>query len=241
MSQAEQIEVCEVLGVNSSLGIDLQMWGSSALSFIQDDAERQTLEGLPYVEARINQSWDAEGLRSLRESHTLRIRDIPGIPRRAIKDVVQGSSGDLRNIIALLLFLNRTADIQTVREEGMAHGMIERRPRPLMPHRVVSLRIDPMPRLMKLVANREHIERRLHDVRGHYCHDRRARESGCPHGAEMAGDFGEWWTEYEVLRWKCQECGGKRWWRREHARGTANIGVTTQSYAVTSHRTTPEI
>ena len=59
--------------------------------------------------------------------------------------------------------------------------------------------------------------------------------SGCLHGEQMHGDFGDWWTEYEPLRWKCQTCGGKRWWRREHTRGSfAEAGaVGVQEYAVT--------
>lgn len=241
MSETETEKVCAQLGMRSHRGfaIDIQMWGSSALSFVTDPEERARLGLLNYVEDRPDREWDAEGLRSLRENHTLRIRKIPGVPDEDIKDVVQGSSGDLRNIIALLLFLNRTANIQSVREEPMGHAMINRRPRPLLPHKVISLRIDPGPRLLKLVADQEHIKRCNHPVRGHYKHDKRAW-AGCPHGKELAGDFGEWWIEYEPLRWKCEECGGKRWWHPAHRRGDPALGVIDRDYAVTSHRTTPE-
>ncbi len=215
MSVEDQCKLCDLLQI-SRLGIDLMLWGESAHAFGNQGA-----------------TWDAEGLRSLRTNHTMRIKQVEGLSPERMRVAIDGSAGDLRNIIGLLLFLNRTADIQTVREEGMSHGMINRKPRPLMPHRVISLRVNPMPRLIKLAADHDHIMRRLHDVRGHYCHDRLAR-AGCQHGSELGGDFGEAWTEYEPLRWKCQDCGGKRWWRHEHSRGTAEVGVSTQSYAVTA-------
>jgi hypothetical protein len=52
------------------------------------------------------------------------------------------------------------------------------------------------------------------------------------HGEQLKGDFGEWWIEYEPLRWRCERCGGHRWWRREHSRGTPEVGVVTSEYAV---------
>lgn len=155
------------------------------------------------------------------------------LSRADLGAVVQGSGGDLRNIVALLLFLNRTGDIQYLREVLMAQALINRRPRPLMPYRVITLKLDPMPRLQALAAGAG-VQRRLHDVRGHYCHDRTARESGCLHGEERLGGWGEFWEEYDVLQWQCTHCGGKRWWRKEHARGHAHLGVVKeQVYAVT--------
>jgi hypothetical protein len=70
------------------------------------------------------------------------------------------------------------------------------------------------------------ITKRLHDVRGHFCHDKRARQTGeqwCGHD----------WVEYEPLRWKCERCGGKRWWRNEHQRGDVEKGRSfIQTYEV---------
>jgi hypothetical protein len=37
----------------------------------------------------------------------------------------------------------------------------------------------------------------------------------------------------EATRWVCAQCEGKRWWRADHHRGTAEKGYTTTDYEVT--------
>lgn len=223
MTVDEQHALADAMHI-SRIGLDLWFWGHSAREFIggmcvnaEDDAH----------------AWDREGLRALRNNHSATLAPvISGTDASPMWErISNASAGDLRNIIALLLFLNRTANITL--EEGVptTQGWIRRKPRPLLSHRVIKLKLDPMPRLMRLAAGIG-VKRRLHDVRGHFCHDRTARE-GCPHGEEHAGDFGEWWEEYDVLRWACTRCGGKRWWKREHKRGQKDIGAVVQEYEVT--------
>jgi hypothetical protein len=171
-------------------------------------------------------------LRALRENHSFELvhSDVMTTPQ-VFETVLHGSSGDLRNIIALLLFLNRTSDIQTNTKIGHAQRLIKRKPTPLLPHNVISFKLDPRPRFRKLTINDEpayHVRR--HDVRGHFCHDKKARFSGCLHGITQAGDA-SFWEEYKPLQWKCSNCGGHRWWRHEHERGTMENFVTKE-YAV---------
>ena len=220
LSVEEQIELAESLGI-SRVGLDLWFWGSSARHYrgaLCDNADDDAHE------------WDRAGMRALRDNHGAKLAPLLTTWSN-MKNIAQSSAGDLRTIVALLLFLNRTADITIADEVPRAEGFISRKLRPFLSHRVIKLKLDPMPRLRRLSAGLG-IKRRLHDVRGHFCHDRRSRE-GCPHGEEHAGDFGEWWEEYDVLRWRCTTCGGKRWWRHEHKRGEPKIGEVAQTYEVT--------
>lgn len=173
--------------------------------------------------------WDRAGMRALRANHRF---EMILHPRNVGKEpelwqmLCQGSCGELRNIIAMLLFLNRTSKIRAEREEPTLHNrMYKRQPIPLLKHRVITLHVDPKPRLLRLVAG-EGIRRRLHDVRGHLCHNRIARENHHDHE----------WIEAEEghlseMQWYC-ECGALRWWRHEHQRGTQKQGVSSAEYKV---------
>jgi hypothetical protein len=228
MSVEDELRVSQKIGV-SRLGLDLWFWGESSEEFIGQTPIHDTVaESLKEMN-----EWGKAGLRALRDNHSVDVikAEVPGHDH-AYRTVYDGSGGDLRNIVALLLFLNRTADIQYQRDVPMAQGLINRKPRPMMPHRVITLKLDPKPRLKVLCAG-SGIQRRLHDVRGHFCHDKKAR-AGCPHGSQDMGDWGEWWEEYEPLRWTCTHCGGKRWWRKDCQRGRQEVGVIKeQTYAVT--------
>ena len=227
MSLEEEVRLSTTMKT-SRLGLDLWFWGETADNFIP----KNCVNGRLVMELE-SEEWDKVGLRSLRANHTVQIAPTrhPGnSPNPEV--TMNGSGGELRNIIAILLFLNRTADVQYVRDVGIGQTIINRKPKPMLPHKVITLKLNPLPRLATLVAG-SGIRRRLHDVRGHYCHDKRAR-AGCQHGTQTFGDWGEWWVEYEPLRWECSECKGHRWWRHEHHRGNSDNGVIKeQVYAVT--------
>lgn len=223
----EEIEVAVAAGT-SRMQLDFWFWGQTASRFCDDPGIALTPESRVHIDKA---AWDSEGLRALRANHSVRFSKAWDLMDRESKSIfIRGSGGDLRNIVALLLFLNRTRDIQTVKDIGYTPALLNRKPRALVTHSVISLKLDPAPLLRKLVAG-EGIKRRLHDVRGHFCHDKRAR-AGCTHGEMHDGDFGEFWVEYEPLRWNCERCNGKRWWRREHSRGKFEDGMVIQEYAV---------
>jgi hypothetical protein len=221
MTIEEQLGLADKLEV-SRLGIDLWFWGESASFFAG---------GRRYVDNKT--AWDKESLHALQDNHSVQFAPLkPKYQDKKLGQLLHGSAGDLRNIIGLLLFINRTRDITYEKDVPMAQSLIKRKPKPLMPHKVISIKLDPLPRLMKLAAG-EGIRRRFHEVRGHFCHDETAR-AGCPHGKYETGDWGEWWEEYEMLRWRCTGCSGKRWWKPEHTRGSSDVGVIKeQTYAVT--------
>jgi len=215
----EQLDLANKMSI-SRAGLDLWYWGESANDFVHPKEEG---------------GWEREPIRALRANHGARLVPLANRFKHMeypFAQITSGSNGDLRNIVSTLLFLNRTRDIQYERELPLKQGLVNRKPRPWMPHRVISLKLDPMPRLMTLAAG-QGIKRRLHDVRGHFCHDKQAR-AGCMHGEQTLGDWGDFWVEYDVLQWRCTHCGGKRWWRHEHQRGSQHVGVIKeQTYAVT--------
>lgn len=226
MRAREEIELAERLGM-SRLMLDLWFWGSTAEAFTGKNVLRPD-EDL----SEQRKEWDKAGLRALRANHTVRVPQLivePPVENWA--SLAEGSAGDLRTIIGLLLFLNRTHDLQVKDDVRSGQGMHGNKLRPFVAHSVIRLRLDPTPRLRKLSAGAG-IRHRLHDVRGHFCHDKQAR-AGCAHGEERQGDFGEFWEEYKPLHWRCSRCAGLRWWRKEHSRGHLEEGMVIQQYEVT--------
>lgn len=202
----------------SRLQFDMFFWGESFLKM------RTPMTG-DSLDRAIDRQWEQAGIRSLRLNHSFTLQPREGLKLPQLWDsFYNGSAGDLRNIIALLLFLNRTSKTRYEKEVGMQPGRwIGRKQSNFLNHRVISFSVNPVPRLVKLVAG-EGIRRRLHDVRGHLCHNEVARTNGCTHD----------WIEFadNHLKWKC-ECGGLRWWRAEHRRGHEVKGYVTSEYKVT--------
>jgi hypothetical protein len=138
---------------------------------------------------------------------------------------VETSSGDLRNIIAMLLLLNQPSQNVYLTDVAPMRRMLHNKAHTYVSHSVVKLNIDPVPRLKKMLIGAEGVWRKEHDVRGHFCHNEEARNAFCdPHD----------WTEYDVNQWRCLKCAGLRWWRKEHRRGHKEKGKVKTSYQVTA-------
>jgi hypothetical protein len=198
----QELEFCQKTRI-SRIALDAMYWGSAADVFLNEQ--------------------DKEGLRSLRENHSIELCCLPQIQDRIMDELAYGQAGDLRNIIAFLLFLNRTRGDIYLKEVGHAQALVRHQVRPLLKHSVIHLKLNPIPRLRKLIAG-PGVWRRLHDVRGHFCHNKEAKFSGCMHE----------WEETKPLHWECKlKCGGVRWWRHEHQRGHADKGTVTSHYKVT--------
>jgi hypothetical protein len=204
---AEELQVCKQLGVSRGT-LDAVFWGSAANQFIAEG--------------------DRASMRALREYHSVwpieLNKSVGKDPREVYAYLLNMAGGELRNIISILLFLNRTQDIQKTFSVPGEQGFIGNKLRPFLSHNVISISVNPMPRFLSMVAG-EGVWRRLHDVRGHFCHNKVARESGCMHP-----DWQE--TDGDGLQWRCTACGGLRWWRKEHRRGHEDKGVVTSEYRV---------
>lgn len=252
MSERDQLNFCEKYGL-SRLSLDHFFWGSSLFKFMQEDKEVRfddensatvlkmmkkdmaiklnvnedgsgnfEMRTTPYEPA--DREANRQSLRALRTSHGVRVIDMPGYdPKEFFHYAVAQSAGDLRNLIALLLFLNRTSDLRADVEVGPKQQMVRNKLRPLLKHTVIRIKLNPTPRFKKMVAG-EGQWRRLHDVRGHFCHNERARTSNCMHPE---------WEETKPLHWVCTSCKGAKWWRHEHKRGHEEKGIVTSEYNVT--------
>jgi hypothetical protein len=202
----------------SRAALDVFYWGQSAGQFGTFVSNHEVV---------ITDEWQMEGLRSLRENHGVSIhlkKSMAPRLRETWSKLSSASSGDLRNVIGLLLFLNRTKEMQYDRLEPFESRMIGNKSVTLLTHRTITLHVNPVPRLIQTLTAGEGIRRRLreHDVRGHLCHNEKARASYHDH---------EWMeADGPNLRWSCT-CGARRWWRNSHKRGKGRGLVTT--YKVT--------
>ena len=152
-----------------------------------------------------------------------------------------GSIGELRNVIAILLMLNRPT-VTRYSNAPASRGWFKSKSVPFMAHTSVTISLNAVDTMRLLgTAEGEGVPRRRHEVRGHYCHNRIARAhfrmSGCMHDWRPCGDD---WTPVganiaDADRWVCAACEGKRWWRAEHERGDASIGFRSHTdYQVTA-------
>jgi len=199
----QELDFCNRAKI-SRMQIDSMYWGSSA-NILRSEQ-------------------DKEGLRALRANHSVEVcTSKVAEEHQVMSRLWEGMAGDVRNIIAMLLFMNRTSKDTVTREIGHGRGMFGSKPGPMLKHSVISLKLNPLPRLRTLVAG-PGVWRRLHDVRGHFCHNKEARFSTCDHD----------WEETKPLHWECKnKCGGVRWWRHEHQRGHVEKGIVTSRYHVT--------
>jgi hypothetical protein len=217
----QQIEFAQAAGM-SRMQLDGFLWGETIYKLVGSDVQ--------------NSSEPTFNSRALREHHTCDLLPTrPSIDRaHTIRLMTDGSAGDLRNVIGLLLLLNRPSLTRYVREVGHHRGFIKGKLRPYLSHTVVTIPVDPVPTLRKIgTAEGEGIIRRRHEVRGHYCHDWDAREYakiGCVHEWEVMPHPDD--DIDDPNHWQCKICDGKRWWRLQHERGTAQIGFVAKHYEV---------
>lgn len=197
----EELEFANLIQT-SRLGLDALFWGSVIAKISNDD--QRALRALHSCEP-----WPTiEGLTSM----------------QTIRGFLEACAGDLRNIIALILFLNRTKELQYRDELPGAPAFVHAKPRTLVRHSVVKMRLNPGAVLKRIYgAGQGTLWRREHDVRGHFCHDKVYRNHKHEHDLR----------EYDVNQWRCMNCGGLRWWRKEHRRGRKELGQVKTTYEVT--------
>jgi len=208
----EQLVFAEQLGV-SRIGIDLWLWGAAAPKLIANGKR--------------------EYLRVLRDTNRAELL-LPVPPDKAVA-LHNGTVGDFKNHVGMLLMLNQPSLTQYALVPR-TRGWIGHRPKPYMAHREVRVASDPVPRVRQLShGGGEGSLRRRHRVRGHYCTNAQARSGGCIHQWQAAG--AEWKPVAVAVgddpeRWVCDVCGGRRWWRADHARGDAGLGWVEHTYRV---------
>jgi hypothetical protein len=137
--------------------------------------------------------------------------------------MMNNNAGDIRNIVAMLLYLNRTNDIRHEELLPPQQGVYQGKLRTMLSHRVISFKFDPKPRVIRHYGT-VGAPRREHDVRGHFCLNHVAREHRHEHLWDEQPGHGH--------QWKCMQCGGKKWWKDAFRRGKNKAGLVMSEYAV---------
>jgi hypothetical protein len=215
----EEINASELMGTSRG-GLDAFFWGES-LNILSED-ERRVF--------RANHSmWMLPVADGGKEESALTVL------RKLWANVYDTSAGDLRNITALLLLLNRSGNVRYDLPMGPHRAMIRNKPRAFLSHSVVKFKLNPVKRVLQ-GGRGLGAWRREHDVRGHWCRDKYARAAEEPKQSCAKDKFDEPthdWHEYDVNEYACVKCKGKRWWRKSCKRGTREKGVVRTIYEVT--------
>jgi hypothetical protein len=148
---------------------------------------------------------------------------------RDLVGYLTNSNGELRNIVSLLHLLNQ----ERVVEERPGREVAERhlhkgKNSQFHVYRKLILHLDRVvvrtERPPEGAADRPHP--RWHEVRGHWCHNRKAHEAtaiGCIHD----------WLDLSPTSQLCNRCHGKRWWRElPNGRGDKSAGTVIKDYEV---------
>lgn len=210
MSLQNELAMADAMGV-SRMGLDDFFWGRS-----------------------FSRDLSLETKRGLRRQHDFSMRIDPARVNNKIdySVLLNSMNGEVRNILGILLMINQPNKNFTITERTASRAMSHRGMRAQMSHNVVSINLDDNDLSTLFRVDRPkgtHASPRLHPVRGHYCHDRRAKmmsKIGCQHE----------WNEITPLKWECTRCTGRRWWRKEHSRGDASLGQIEQEHAVITDR-----
>lgn len=175
---------------------------------------------------------------ALRNAHSARLLPLhKSLPPKILNHFILNGAGEFRNLIAILLLMNRpsltTYVTDVPRHRGIANGKV----RPYLDHSVITIALDPRPTL-RIIGTPEGdtVSRRRHEVRGTWCNNYDAREYekiGCVHAwrpdPEWVGEDNPDDPDHFV----CGVCEGKRWWRDQLTRGDAEKGWVQHDYNVT--------
>lgn len=152
--------------------------------------------------------------------------------RAAVKEI----NGDGRWITTVIGLLNLSRSEVRVDTQAGVRPPSSPRYRPAYEHRVVTLR-RPNPNIATALiraGKRGGISRRWHTVMGHWCFSKRTGRSGCSHTyVHQVDDQG---VRVGSDRYVCESCGHKKWWRKNHGRGSREEGVIDKSFEITTDR-----
>lgn len=225
MTMNQEIRFCEQVQT-SRIQLDTFFWGESIKKIAgRDDLPKRML--VDDLVSLLDSHEKVKVLRSLREHHSVEMLGDEKAHAKVWSLTAEGSGADLRNIVAVLLFLNRTSKIQVVREVPPKQGWIHNKSRTLVRHNVVQIKLNPLPQLIRL-GGYSGVWRRAHEVRGHFCLNKRARFFEMANPSHLHD-----WVERDIQQWGCLGCGGMKWWRKAHRRGHEEKGKAQTEYAVT--------
>ena len=142
---------------------------------------------------------------------------------KAHQDVLTEMVGDVRNLYAVLLWLNSLPHTVKYISQPAGSKLYRGKRLALSSHNVVTIHMKGSVEVRNLFkkAIRHHASPRLHDVRGFWRH-RRGIPQGCGHIWPATAD--------EHHKFVCSKCGRERWWVRDHQRGDKSKGYIDKHY-----------
>lgn len=173
----------------------------------------------------------------LRNAHSCRLLPIlDKLDSKQLYPIIAGGAGEFRDLIAILLLLNRPSLTTYVEDVPHWRGFFGGKLQTYFAHTVITINLDPQPTLRMLGTREgESIARRRHEVRGTWCSNYDAREFakiGCVHDYRLDPDYVGIDDPDDPDHWQCAVCGGKRYWRSMTTRGDATRGFVTKDYSV---------
>jgi hypothetical protein len=141
---------------------------------------------------------------------------------KALTSVLQGSAGEIRNYIALLLMLYQKQGISLTMHPPQ-RAIFKGKNVAYMAATKVKIHLSNEHAIRKAFRVTDRQGPRAHEVRPHYAHFGGTRH--CEHVWEQ--------RDPSVTRWWCERCGQERRLRRAHTRGDASKGFVDHSYDVT--------
>ena len=137
--------------------------------------------------------------------------------------LMSGFMGDVRNYLALMLWLNQQSRVSYV---GMPAGakLVKGKRVPFLSHNVVSISMG----RCKTVRRAFQLANERNSPKRHGCADTTSTATG----ATAASTTGRW-CRTTTGHYICRHCGRMRWWVETFQRGTAERGYSTHDYEVT--------
>jgi len=149
---------------------------------------------------------------------------------RVVRKMLVQGAGDVRNVWAALLWLNRPAHT-IVSNQPAGRRFFKGKQVAYRAHHTVEIDLHKHRSLRRaFVLSGERLSPRRHKVRGafHHMHG----SPGCSHEWPLLPDDDQHWT--------CTKCGRVRWWVKNHVRGDATRGWVDHDYSVTTGESVKE-
>jgi hypothetical protein len=154
-----------------------------------------------------------------------RIKDVEGQnTAKVIRTMLNHGAGDVRNVWAALLWLNRPAHT-IISNQPAGRRFLRGKSVAIKSHRTIEIDLHKVRSLRRaFTLSGERLSPRRHRVRGAFHH--KYGTFACSHNWPLLPDDDQHWT--------CTRCGRIRWWVKEHKRGDASRGEIDHDYSVTT-------
>lgn len=151
------------------------------------------------------------------------VKDINKVGTEGHQKIMNEIVGDVRNMYAILLWLNSLPHTVKYTNRPAGHKMYRGKRLALSAHNVVTIHMQGAVQIRNLFTKhmKERQHPRLHDVRGFWRH-RFGIAQGCGHDWPATPD--------KRNKFVCKKCGRERWWIHEHERGDKSKGRVTKEY-----------